>query len=966
MAYFQNTSSSYSTYDPKKAAKKRKEKNKVPAWQKYTMGTVGNFFDDLGDFATGFFPGMFEIGKSAVNDARVATGLKSGSYKLDDVADAIWEDYKYTYGPAFSGDFKEFGKRVHEHPLGPVLDVLALVTAGGGAAGKIGKSAAKGGSIRGAEIAGLSVTPRALRAGESAASIKRAGGVVRHDGMVLDPKTLKFDTGTKMPLEVRAKNNPVKRGYQQAFGKLGENPYVQNVPAVGAAHRASRQARKLSNQQIDRQFLKTTGKASALIEKHAKDPAMQAAIRIKGSTLSPDEWIDAYKRQRNQLEDFDAFKGEGGEIQLAKAKKQLDDRIKLFQSDEVRNILREDSPELNSILDELRKIENVHTELLVDEAARVGNQFSPDFRRTLETSFVKGADEAASLRNKLKDPNFNRAEAPIIFPHVAESGQHLAALSGDFRKAAKSGSQRLNRGINMRMAADSLDPMMVVKAYRDTLQATTRIRNFEKLMDSARALGPMDSVDDLPGGAGRWERLSPGKAQQLREDAQAVIEFLDEDLKVMAGDHPEVAKAAQAVDDFLNKIGNTADTVYVPKSMAKNLLENFSHSKVFIVRMLKKGTDFWRYLTLGARPSWMMSNLVGQLTFLVATHGVFKSVKSYMQLRKYGRIADEFMPDVFSAGFVRSQGMKAGESFGKGDSLASRALAQFKRPVDTLQNLNAVLTDDIPRRAAFLAEIRPAVAEIRRANPGMGFEEAARKLLNEPGVVDEIAAKVIDDLVDFNDLTPAEKSIIRPVIPFYSWIKGATKRTARMTKDEPWKVAAGASIGQFGVESLQEQMGDLPDYLLGVMPVGEQKDGQQRVISAYSWNPFQTPGDVAGMAKNLAVEHRTGAENPMSSMNPFLKSAIEALTGEDIFYGTQLRDAENKSTARLYAERVRDSFPQVQAIKKSMHAGDERDYTPLFEPSAVDQLLAYMGMPLKTVNISTANQRAKEDDPRKI
>ncbi len=56
-----------------------------------------------------------------------------------DGAKAVWNDYKYRYGPLFEGDGEEFWKRQGEHPLFFVLDVASVVNV-----------AAKGGQIAGA------------------------------------------------------------------------------------------------------------------------------------------------------------------------------------------------------------------------------------------------------------------------------------------------------------------------------------------------------------------------------------------------------------------------------------------------------------------------------------------------------------------------------------------------------------------------------------------------------------------------------------------------------------------------------------------------------------------------------------------------------------------------------------------------------------------------------------------------
>lgn len=62
-------------------------------------------------------------------------------------AKAVWNDYKYRYGPLFSGDGDEFLKRQAEHPLYAVLDVASVVNIG----------------AKGAQVAGLMSKSSRLR-----------------------------------------------------------------------------------------------------------------------------------------------------------------------------------------------------------------------------------------------------------------------------------------------------------------------------------------------------------------------------------------------------------------------------------------------------------------------------------------------------------------------------------------------------------------------------------------------------------------------------------------------------------------------------------------------------------------------------------------------------------------------------------------------------------------------------------
>jgi hypothetical protein len=93
-----------------------------------SLGLVGNLAKDVGQAALGLPAGIAELVNHPIRSA-----------------ENIVDVYKYTYGPLFQGDFDEFGDRVYEHPLGPILDLATLFTMGAAGAAKAGAVTAKAG-----------------------------------------------------------------------------------------------------------------------------------------------------------------------------------------------------------------------------------------------------------------------------------------------------------------------------------------------------------------------------------------------------------------------------------------------------------------------------------------------------------------------------------------------------------------------------------------------------------------------------------------------------------------------------------------------------------------------------------------------------------------------------------------------------------------------------------------------------
>ena len=99
------------------------------------------------------------IAKNAATQARdIVVGLPAGVQAMvsDPIGTAkeIGKAYADLYGPLLRGDLQTFGDRVSEQPLSPILDALAVVSGGAGAAVRVGGAVGKGGQIsRAAKVA---------------------------------------------------------------------------------------------------------------------------------------------------------------------------------------------------------------------------------------------------------------------------------------------------------------------------------------------------------------------------------------------------------------------------------------------------------------------------------------------------------------------------------------------------------------------------------------------------------------------------------------------------------------------------------------------------------------------------------------------------------------------------------------------------------------------------------------------
>lgn len=971
MPVWNTPSSSGSSGGGFKASKKSEKHWYDPVTKSKPFKIAGNLLDDAEDFAMGLGPGLIEVGKAVGNDASRAFHGKSSGYRLDDIGKAIMDDYKHVYGPAASGDWKTTLKRIEEHPLGPVLDVVSLVTMGAGTAAKAGSIAAKTGGASsklgraGAKIAGLEHTGSLARGlnktdvGVAKARTSAMGGLVSKQGDVFSPRQLEIRPDAARTISVDAKRNPVLRG-RQSVG-VGISNKFQSMPVGGANARLSRQLKRERRTIPVRQLARDTAGFKHAVDALTEDERSVYGLIAEGHRFDDlsthtDELIAKNEKRLSEAKTRQQ-KGEA-RIRLQHAKT----RRKLLDKNE--ELIRNPSDNLLRAVDEHRGIEVKHTKLA--NAGRA-EPIDTDARRALPLAKVRGI-ELGIGDGALPDPNLiakvleEAGRSPVIFHHMADPG-----VIKKLQKAHRTGmgikpkpaSFKRNQGFLVDEALNTLRPEVVVKAYADAWAYKTSQQNVMRLSGFAHRY----KVDELPE---KWQDkyVDIGRDPKVRKLVENISDFLNEDAPVIWGDNPQLRELSeQFAKGMTEKFGDASTAVLIPKQLHRELVGEFERANRTITKFYDKGTDVWRYFALSAKPSWLVSNFVGQLFLLMASHGVLNGARSYIeQFAPRGKLLDEFAPDVTKGGFVHAEG-RLGGKIGpqRGEGLAKNLFLAAKSPGDMLQRVNAVLTDDHPRRAAFLSEIRPHVREIQKHNPSLSFKEAAEKLLENDQVVDHLAQKVLNDLVDFRSLTEFERAYLRRIMPFWSWISRSFTRATRLVADEPAKALVGQNIAEYGERDLEEKLGEVPDFLKAAATLGERDGDKQRLLLTHSLNPFAGVGDSIGQIRgSITGPRQYGGENPAASFNPFLKGAVESLTGKDLFYGNDLpfADNPNRGFAPYAIGRVIKSAPQAQLVEKLQRPESD---TSLYEKSPLDLIMAYMGYPARTVRVSQANARAAQE-----
>jgi hypothetical protein len=178
------------------------------------------------------------------------------------------------------------------------------------------------------------------------------------------------------------------------------------------------------------------------------------------------------------------------------------------------------------------------------------------------------------------------------------------------------------------------------------------------------------------------------------------------------------------------------------------------------------------------------------------------------------------------------------------------------------------LVDVVPRRAAWLHEAKLA-----------GFEtpKEIADLLENPANAAHLAdvtQRAKEAIVDFGELSQAERNFARQIIFIYPWVKGSTKYAGHFLRDHPVQAAALSQLGKQGQAINEAQLGPTPSYYQGMFKLGG------GVVNPASLNPFSTPAELARTGAAYATGN-FAAQTGASSLAPTFSMLTQLLSRHD-------------------------------------------------------------------------------------
>lgn len=519
---------------------------------------------------------------------------------------------------------------------------------------------------------------------------------------------------------------------------------------------------------------------------------------------------------------------------------------------------------------------------------------------------AENADKFASRRDRFAqwvvhgiDPGTEGAPAmgvTAFMPHrrASPKGSGVSAgfnpRTGTIVTPSDASRLRLDKFNNldlMRMGEIAPDPTLLVRHAN----AAIGISVMDTVRDSLWQIGvPVPMGNPLPQhGFLIRDRNAPAPDRFFNnlssEDAKAVERAMNEyradTIADLGNDRPDVLVAGgwARKDEHGNLLMDTEGVRWVPED-AVNQLVHFlggADARRMRGRATKAGQaidvteNLVKIALLYSNPGYYAANLFGNMVFLALQSDPVRGGKALIDAARLHKNDPRTWTGITTE---MGEGIAASLiSDASGDGILGKALAGQHRIAQA-----AGVADRGPRVAAWIYEARQRGYKTPEDWKAL-LESDSPDAVQMKNTIQEAAAQ---QMVDFDQLTPLEKTYLRRLIFIYPWIRGSVAWSAKFAASKPAKTALLGAAGNAAAQVSDKNLGApqdsvLPSFLNGAF-VGKSNGRTARVVNAASVSPFGTLGNVL-----QTLSGDTKYDIPYDLIHPLIQSGIRVLQGQDAY-----------------------------------------------------------------------------------
>lgn len=561
---------------------------------------------------------------------------------------------------------------------------------------------------------------------------------------------------------------------------------------------------------------------------------------------------------------------------------------------------------------------------------------------------------------------------PLYLPDTAHVERR--GIFGRGRTATHAPSAPVHRssGMLFRVGQLALEPDVLSPEYLRSVVYAHYVDLHEALLEAAT---PIFRGESLPKG---WEyvRRLPGERigyveKTAAEHRQSLAQLVPDAAKPYEGGLAQRGLTGDESEALIDHGRRYA----VPARLARRFESEFHASDKAAAQFLKNFTTVWRSLVLGLRVGFLTNNIVGNHLLYALRYAGPAGARAYLNAirRERGESAvaamlkrypipspqrrafmEEHFPEQVSGTLIDTQlpktrGGRAMRIAGLGLVPADRAVEQTLRRAGVEASLRK--TPEFKQAARELSSSSFVAAMPSQTSD---FEAAARKALaDHPDLQRRVTSDVNDALGDFLSLSEFEKRTVRAAIPFYAWYRAITQIALKLPLDTPGRTAILARLGEVGSESTNDELGPLPSYLQGAIPIGG-----DRAIETQGLNPLATLTQVGDAAR--AVGPDASAEDVQAlvdMLNPvFSGLAKEYARTQDASYGRH-----GGSPYSVPGDVLSQIITQLPQFRLGRAATGHAPPSVIFNNSALEREgSSFLGVPIREINRAVAAMQARQ------
>jgi len=827
----------------------------------------GNLFHDVENSAKGLFPGLYHQAQAIGQDVKYAAenpmdlgfvpGVSEKSKLRQEITEPLVQQYKETYGPLAHGHVGEFLHRVHQHPLGPITDALAVASMGTGA---------------GLRVAAGATAAKAMRVSE-------IGGV------------------TKVGAEVKGVNlsiHQMRNGLWQV--QQGGKPYRSRFPTKESA---VAHAQSL-----------TTGGVHA-------DDLSETIVQMYKPAKRELGFEEAIKQPRNfqEINPASVPEGEFGRLhrELVSHQAEWDQGMPGAHTSDMG--MPGSHPQ------------STPSGMLMAEGA-IGDAYQDGAHLLISRT----GDKMEGIAS-YKPPHGNERSIEIGYVGVGNAGAGMRLMGELARKFPGKGfhfvaaSQRLGRyyeSLGFTRHADdpttfTLSAENAAKFARGEAPVKGGITGRKVVGAELRPKSPLGAAIGAALGPSRGNLITAydiaRKKTHIKENTQIAQDVV---MGVFGNENLRLDKRSldQVVKDTISGVGEDLAATYradVGKTVSRAEKQpGFTTvgGSAAITTMgvaLREASDFIRAGAVYLRPAYLPNNWAGNAFMNGIQQGMWAPANMAKSL-----LSDKYIGREYTMAIDRAMGQ-----FAAGVVTATRGHGYVASLTNPVAEAMGKIADQPFRRSAFyhaarrrgyhkMSDVRKLMDKAKKeAQQGLALGKSIDEefVQNSPALREfsDMAREGQEEIVKFGRMNQTEKGVIRNLIFLWSWMRGAGRYFGRFPLAHPVQAAAYTHLGQVGSDWANKEMGGVPSFLIGSIPVGHDSKGNPILINPLTLNPLGT-----GIQE---VEAAVGTADIIRNrdFNKFAQTDITSLVNPII--GTYLG-------AREGGKPVGGSLAQTVAIKR--------------------------------------------------